>query len=93
MTQAELEQRIAKDLARKDMGLVTKAQVLTALQDADNTIIARLMDGIRSRNSALTGEIIVSVVTEYMEGQALSEAQAMFANGTLSLTELDRWLG
>ena len=93
MTKAELEQLIAQDLARKDMKNVTKAQVMDALQAAPAGTGAQLMDAIRNHHAQRTGEIIVSAVLDYLTTESLTEAQTMLTDNTLSLTELDRWLG
>lgn len=91
-TKAELEQTIARDLARKDLDSVTLAQIRDALINADASIQQAIRSAVRQRSTRGIGTAVLRAVEDHLATLALPEAQAMLANDTLDLTELSRWL-
>jgi len=93
LNQQQIERQISRDLVRKYRRGLTFVQVEAALQAMNPGEKARMVALLSSDATVPLGRFIQRQVDDYLKGLALVEAQAMFADGVLNVTELDRWLG
>lgn len=93
LTKADIQARIAADLARKNLEEIEWADVTSAFAASTAAQRQRLLSALQSRNSRRVGEIVLQVVRVQLTSDANTEAGTMLADDQLSLTEIDRWLG
>ncbi len=93
LTQIQLEARIANDLINKYVDVMTWGDVVSGAQSASAADKAEITSAFKKRNFAVMGKTLGKLILAELLSQAEDEAATILADGQLSVTEVNRWLG
>ena len=93
LTQEQIKTRIVSSLLPKYRAELTWANLVTAVAGSDAQDKADLVTALKNGNPLSAGRRMDALVKKWMTAQAGIEADAMLADGSLTLAELDRIYG
>lgn len=80
----------AEQLLDEKRRTIDYQKVIDLITNADINRQRRILSSIKSKHSSNLGKIIIDMVFDDFKSQARSEAQAMLADDTLSIDEINK---
>lgn len=92
LTRDEIKARLAARLAPQYRDLLTWAQLVAAVGAAGSGKKQEVLNAVKAGNARQVGDLLISLTGAYLKTLADADADAMIADDTLSLAELEKVL-